>query len=341
MRSSHVRPLAVLSLVTALALCACSGPSAPSQKATGAGAGATRAASAEPPATSGGARSAVTFRGTSALSAGVLRATAERMRQRATAQGLTGVRVDTRAGSVVVTGPAAETDRMRALGSTGRLHFRPVLAMESPDRPQPTDTPQPRQGRAATEGLRVDTTASPSAGVVPGTGPSGALDDSLQREFAALDCSFKGHRSDSADDGEPQEPVVACAADSDTTARGTRYALAPAALDGTEVSAAKAARDPQTGNWQVRLSFTVKGAAKLADLAGRLAQNQAPQNEFAIVLDGAVLTAPYVSQRLTGGEAVISGTFDRRSAGQLAALVSSGALPAPLKVAEVTTVPAG
>ncbi|MBJ6641742.1 hypothetical protein H4K36_35110 [Streptomyces sp. DHE7-1] len=340
MPSSRVRPLAVLSLVTALALSACSGPAAPSKKVTGAGAAATRAAGTESPAASGGGRSSVTFRGTSALSTGVLRDTAERMRRRATAQGLTGVRIDTRSDSVVVTGPAAETDRMRALGSTGLLHFRPVLAMEGPGGPQPTDTPRPRQGRAATEGLRADPTASPSAGVVPGTDASGALDAALQRRFTALDCSRPGQRPDGTDGGAPRDPVVACAAAGDTTARGTKYVLAPAALDGADVDAAKAVRDTQTGSWQVRLSFTVKGAAKLADLTGRLALNQAPRNEFAVVLDGAVLTAPSVGQRLTGGEAVISGSFDRRSAAQLAALVTSGALPAPLSVAEVTTVPA-
>jgi protein-export membrane protein SecD len=52
---------------------------------------------------------------------------------------------------------------------------------------------------------------------------------------------------------------------------------------------------------------------------------------MAIVLDGVVLSAPYIRDRLdTGG--VISGNFDQDSAQQLALQLRSGALPIPLRV---------
>ncbi|GAA4959408.1 hypothetical protein GCM10023238_27820 [Streptomyces heliomycini] len=75
------------------------------------------------------------------------------------------------------------------------------------------------------------------------------------------------------------------------------------------------------------MDFTDKGAKKFADVTGRLAQNQSPQNQFAIVLDNEVVSDPYVSQALTGGNAEISGNFNQQSAQELANMLSYGALP--------------
>ncbi len=69
---------------------------------------------------------------------------------------------------------------------------------------------------------------------------------------------------------------------------------------------------PQTAaGWTVTMDFTGKGTKKFADITGKLAQNQPPQNQFAIVLDGDVVSDPSVSQALTGGNAEISGSFNQ------------------------------
>ena len=55
---------------------------------------------------------------------------------------------------------------------------------------------------------------------------------------------------------------------------------------------------------------------------------------LAIVLDGKVITAPEVKSAITGGSGIISGNFTVQSASDLALMLRSGALPAPLNVVE-------
>ncbi|MFO1039403.1 MAG: protein translocase subunit SecD [Geminicoccaceae bacterium] len=59
---------------------------------------------------------------------------------------------------------------------------------------------------------------------------------------------------------------------------------------------------------------------------------------FAIVLDDKVISAPRIREPILGGSGVISGNFTVESANDLAVLLRSGALPAPLKVVEERTV---
>jgi len=117
----------------------------------------------------------------------------------------------------------------------------------------------------------------------------------------------------------------------------TKYVLGPVAVPGTDVSDAKATFDKNSAaGWMVQLEFTAAGAKRFADVTGRLATQQPPANQFAIVLDDSVLSAPSVNQSITGGEAQISGNFTQRSAQELAAQLNTGALPVRLKASSVT-----
>ena len=62
---------------------------------------------------------------------------------------------------------------------------------------------------------------------------------------------------------------------------------------------------------------------------------------FAIVLDGKVLSAPVIREPIPGGRGQISGNFTTKTAEDLAILLRSGALPAPLTIIEERTVGAG
>jgi protein-export membrane protein SecD len=57
-----------------------------------------------------------------------------------------------------------------------------------------------------------------------------------------------------------------------------------------------------------------------------------------VVLDNQILTAPVIRDAITGGRGEISGSFDAKSATDLAVLLRAGALPAPLQVIEERTV---
>ena len=62
---------------------------------------------------------------------------------------------------------------------------------------------------------------------------------------------------------------------------------------------------------------------------------------LAIVLDNEVISAPNINGPITGGSGIITGNFTTKSANDLALLMRSGALPAPLEVMEERTVGAG
>jgi protein-export membrane protein SecD len=59
---------------------------------------------------------------------------------------------------------------------------------------------------------------------------------------------------------------------------------------------------------------------------------------FAIVLDDHVISAPRIREPITGGSGIISGSFTVESANELAVLLRSGALPAPLAIIEERSV---
>ena len=82
--------------------------------------------------------------------------------------------------------------------------------------------------------------------------------------------------------------------------------------------------------------FDASGARKFAKLT-----TEHVNERFAIVLDGKVLSAPTIREPIPGGRGQISGGFSLQGAKDLAVLLRSGALPAPLQVIEERTVGAG
>ena len=82
--------------------------------------------------------------------------------------------------------------------------------------------------------------------------------------------------------------------------------------------------------------FDATGARRFAKLT-----TEHVGERFAIVLDGNVLSAPVIREPIPGGRGQISGGFTLQGAKDLAVLLRSGALPAPLSVIEERTVGAG
>ncbi len=203
------------------------------------------------------------------------------------------------------------------------------------------------QGRAVTDSLKKAPSATPtpsgkpkpSVPPVPPTGGAADLPPAVQKQLAALDCSTKAKRATAgqqAANSKPTDSIVACKDDG-----SQKYALGPVAVEGTDVKDAKAVFDSQQGQgWIVQMDFTSDGGKKFADITGKLATKTQPQNQFAIVLDGAVVSDPRVSQQLNGGNATISGGFTQQSAEDLGNMLSYGALPLSFKIDDETTVTA-
>ena len=59
---------------------------------------------------------------------------------------------------------------------------------------------------------------------------------------------------------------------------------------------------------------------------------------LAIVLDKRIYSAPVIQERISGGSAIISGSFSDEEARDLAIVLRAGALPAPVKILEERTV---
>ncbi len=59
---------------------------------------------------------------------------------------------------------------------------------------------------------------------------------------------------------------------------------------------------------------------------------------FAIILDNTVYSAPVIQERISGGSAQISGSFNEKDAADLAIVLRAGSLPAPVKIIQNVTV---
>ena len=99
----------------------------------------------------------------------------------------------------------------------------------------------------------------------------------------------------------------------------------PFQLTGADVTDARADINRQSPGYIVRLKFSTAGAKKFETLTGNLVGER-----LAIVLDEAVIIAPVVKSRITGGAAVIEGITDLQEARNVAALIKSGNLPVDL-----------
>lgn len=83
----------------------------------------------------------------------------------------------------------------------------------------------------------------------------------------------------------------------------------------------------------VSLKFNPAGASLFEEITGANVQKK-----LAIILDGNVYSAPVIREKITGGDAQISGGFSMEEAKDLAIVLRAGALPAPVKMLQNVTV---
>jgi preprotein translocase subunit SecD len=110
---------------------------------------------------------------------------------------------------------------------------------------------------------------------------------------------------------KPDDLIIAC------DAPGFRYGLGPSELPSDAVASASAVQTPD-GEWAVLVTLTESAADDFAEVTGRLSSARPPLNQLAIVLNGAVVSAPAVNERIAGGELQISGAFAQQEAEALA-----------------------
>ena len=104
-------------------------------------------------------------------------------------------------------------------------------------------------------------------------------------------------------------------------------------LSGDNLIDAQPSMDTQANETVVSFTLDRVGAKRFAK-----ATTSAIGKRLAIVLDGKVISAPVIQDAIIGGSGQITGGFTFQSATDLALLLRSGALPAPLNIIEERTV---
>ena len=104
-------------------------------------------------------------------------------------------------------------------------------------------------------------------------------------------------------------------------------------LGGDNLVDAQPRMDNQSNQTVVSFSLDRVGAKKFAK-----ATSSGVGKRLAIILDGKIISAPNIVEPIIGGSGQITGDFTFQSATDLALLLRSGALPAPMKIIEERTV---
>ncbi len=118
----------------------------------------------------------------------------------------------------------------------------------------------------------------------------------------------------------------------DPAAQGNTQFVATG-LTGKQLKRADVTFNQSTGEPEVSLTFNDEGSKFFAEITKRNVGRT-----IAIFLDGQILSNPTVNQEITGGNAVISGSFTLKDAKDLSRRLNAGALPVPVTLVSQQTV---
>ena len=105
------------------------------------------------------------------------------------------------------------------------------------------------------------------------------------------------------------------------------------ALTGDLLSDAQVRIDTRFNEPYVSIDFNALGAKRFDQITAASVGRR-----MAIILDDTVYSAPVIRERISGGSAQISGSFNEQEATDLAIVLRAGSLPAPVKILENRTV---
>ncbi|GGI47160.1 preprotein translocase subunit SecD [Agromyces flavus] len=258
------------------------------------------------------------------------------IRQRVDASGVAEAEINTEGSNVVVRIPGELDEQTRnRIESSAKLELRPVLLADAATNQSidPSASPEPTDG--AEEELQATPTVEPTDASDPNW-----VTPALQDEFDTFDCAAldEGEANVAASD----EPLVTC----DTT-RQIKYLLGPVEVSGEDIVDAtngmvQTQTGASTGQWAVNIVFNDRGTEQFAEVSQRLfaLNGQTPRDQFAFVLDGAVLSAPQMNGVITDGRPQVTGNFDQQSSKALADQLKFGALPISFEVQSSDTISA-
>ena len=262
------------------------------------------------------------------------------IRQRIDSSGVTEAEINTQGNNNIVVSIPGTPDEatLERIKSSAKLEFRAVLLTGGSSSSETTAVGE--------DGIPTPVPAStpdPSLPDTPTVTPTDGSDlnwitPALQAEYDQFDCANLNTQQTSQ--ASPDEPLITC----DFTG-STKYLLGPVEVSGADITDAVSGQQTTqtgatTGQWVVSLSFNGEGTQAFGEVTTRLFGLTGAQNQFAIVLDGRVLTAPTTQAAITNGSAEISGGFTQESAKILADQLKYGALPIGFEVQSQDTISA-
>ncbi|HEX5086983.1 MAG TPA: protein translocase subunit SecD [Nocardioides sp.] len=269
---------------------------------------------------------------------------------------------DTSSGTGVEAPTAAPTDGAttggsnRAPASYSKAKKPKAAATESPSATPtdaatdtatdtPTDTPTDTATDTASPGAEATPTSAP---VIPSPPGGKDVDDPLKwidapnqeaiDAFNNFTCPQDGTPVNVEDD--PKKPLVTCEWDPETK-QAQKYLLSAAMIEGQDLDSASAQIPQNQVNYVVALDFNGTGTDAFSKISEALvcpSGTVPPCRQFAVVLDGQVLSAPTMNSLITNGQAQIEGNFTETSAKSLATSLKYGALPVTFSDFSVETV---
>lgn len=226
----------------------------------------------------------------------------------------------TPSGSPATTPSGTATPSAPATASTTTATPKPRVAPHYAD----SKTPKPKPTPTATA-TPTTPTATPTA---PATTAKGAsVDDPIawsqdpgdawQAKFAAFTCPTAGDSTPPIVD-DPDKPLITC------NDQGAKFLLSKAMIEGTQLKSASYGIPQSSTAWAVQLSFKGSARKTFADATRALYNNG---GQFAIVLDGEVISYAGVNEPILDGSAEITGSFSESEARSLSTSLKYGALP--------------
>ena len=257
------------------------------------------------------------------------------IRQRVDASGVSESQVTTQGDTnIIVSIPGVPDENTLALiKASAKLEFRAVLVTSA-------GTPTSAVDETGSEGTETEASPTPTPEETPASDEASAdpvdasdlnwITPEIQEEFDELDCTTAFREPGQIDD--PTVPLVTCDRNG-----FSKFILGPVEIDGANISDAsngtvQSSTGASTNTWAVNLDFNDVGSAAFSTVTQRLFPLEQPRNQFAITLDGFVITAPTTQAVITNGSAQITGSFDKDTSKVLADQLKYGSLPIGFEV---------
>lgn len=281
------------------------------------------------------------------------------IRQRVDAAGVSESEINTQGGTNIVVSIPGTPDEatLERIRRSAQLEFRAVLAADLASQStidegaDPSASPSPdgtgplpsasdpsvapsasAESEAAPDGPAEEGVTEENPAPTPSVEPTDASDlnwisPELQERFEGFDCATLDETGTNI--APRDEPLITCEEQGE---QDIKYILGPVEVTGEAIDGATAGLVPSstgatTNEWGVFIDFDGEGSQQFRTVTERLVALQGVRNQFAIVLDGRVISAPQTNVAITDGNPQISGNFTQESSQTLADQLRFGALP--------------